>query len=298
MSTPITQLPATASLEQLRKQAKERLAELRADNPAAKLADAQLALAQSYGFESWPRLVHHVEETRAGAGPRITAPVSRTLGARDVARTAAFWRDVLGFELRDGSELASGEALIRLTADEQTPALVFFQVSDVAAMHARVGDRGGAPSAIEKMNQLKLRLFEVRDPDGHVLWFGDSYQMPSQSRPRAMVEQALPELPLSDVAAGIRHYVDVLGFSINHAQANLGVMYRDACTVLLIERTEGHRGIGSAYFYVRDVDALHAELLARGADVQGDPVSRPWGLRDIDVRDLEGNRLRFGQTFE
>ena len=90
MSTPITQLPATASLEQLRKQAKERLAELRADNPAAKLADAQLALAQSYGFESWPRLVHHVEETRAGAGPRITAPVSRTLGARDVARTAAF----------------------------------------------------------------------------------------------------------------------------------------------------------------------------------------------------------------
>jgi len=313
MSTPITQLPADASLEQLRKQAKELLAELRSREPAAKLADAQLELARSYGFESWPRLVHHVEETRTGAGPRITSPVSRWLGARDPTRTATFWRDVLGFAVRDGAdstlELSSGQALIRLGSEDHAPdfsgdarapgaALVFFQVSDVAAMHARIRERGGAPSAIEKMNQLKLRLFEVRDPDGHVLWFGDSYQMPSRSRPQPLVEKALPELPLTDVAAGVRHYRDVLGFSVDHAQDTIGVMYRDAVTVLLIQRTDAHRGIGSAYFYVRDVDALHAELLASGADVQGDPVSRPWGLREIDVRDLEGNRLRFGQTFE
>ena len=55
-------LPERASLEQLRKQAKEHLATLRAADPAAKLADAQYALAREYGFESWPRLVHHVEQ--------------------------------------------------------------------------------------------------------------------------------------------------------------------------------------------------------------------------------------------
>jgi uncharacterized glyoxalase superfamily protein PhnB len=69
-------------------------------------------------------------------------------------------------------------------------------------------------------------------------------------------------------------------------------------TVLLIARTEQHTGIGSCYFYIRDADALHAELLAKGANVQGEPVSYPWGLRDFEVLDMAGNRLRFGQTFE
>jgi uncharacterized glyoxalase superfamily protein PhnB len=69
-------------------------------------------------------------------------------------------------------------------------------------------------------------------------------------------------------------------------------------TVALIARTERHRGIGSCYMYVRDADALHAELRSRGANVQGDPVSMPWGLRQFRVLDPEGNQITFGQTFE
>ncbi|MPY89079.1 MAG: hypothetical protein GEU99_14265, partial [Luteitalea sp.] len=61
MSKAASRLPARPSLEQLRKQAKERLETLRADDPSATLADAQYALARAYGFESWPKLVHHVE---------------------------------------------------------------------------------------------------------------------------------------------------------------------------------------------------------------------------------------------
>ena len=63
-------------------------------------------------------------------------------------------------------------------------------------------------------------------------------------------------------------------------------------------RSANHRGIGSAYFYVRDVDRLYAELLEKGADVRGEPVSQPWGLREFSVLDAERNRLTFGQTFE
>jgi len=58
---PRRRLPDRPSLEQLRKQAKDHLDALRAIDPSAKLADAQHALAQEYGFESWPKLVHHVE---------------------------------------------------------------------------------------------------------------------------------------------------------------------------------------------------------------------------------------------
>src|SRR5688572_3495190 len=58
---PRRHLPERPSLEQLRKQAREHLDTLRAVDPSVKLAAAQHALAREYGFESWPKLVHHVE---------------------------------------------------------------------------------------------------------------------------------------------------------------------------------------------------------------------------------------------
>lgn len=60
MLEPSPRLPARPSLEQLRKQAKERLREQRLTDPGATLAAAQFALAREYGFESWPRLVQHL----------------------------------------------------------------------------------------------------------------------------------------------------------------------------------------------------------------------------------------------
>jgi len=85
---------------------------------------------------------------------------------------------------------------------------------------------------------------------------------------------------------------------VNFEQDDIGVLDRDEVRVLLIARTPRHTGIGSAYLYVRDADALHAELLKKGANIQGTPVSQPWGLREFSVLDQEGNRLTFGKPFE
>ena len=65
MSGSSPRLPARPSLEQLHKQAKERLEAMRGVDAGATLADAQYALAREYGFESWPRLVHHVDAVRS-----------------------------------------------------------------------------------------------------------------------------------------------------------------------------------------------------------------------------------------
>jgi predicted enzyme related to lactoylglutathione lyase len=313
MSEPSSSLPARPSIEQLRKRAKERLADLRSTNPSAQLADAQFVIAREHGFDSWPKLVDHLSTLDPRlAEPQITAPVSRRLGARDIERTVAFWRDVLGFEVsehpEDGVELRSGRARVHLGGLDAAPdfstegppgsAIVFFDTDDVEGMHAAIKRRGGEPSELEKVNWIKRRVFEVRDPDGHVIWYGQSYHQKSPDRPRRMMSRIMPELPCDDVPAAVTHYRDVLGFSINYSNEDVGVMERDEVSLLLIARTPQHGGIGSAYFYVGDVDALYAELIRSGADVQGEPVSHPWGLREFAVLDPERNRLRFAQTFE
>ena len=61
MPVPPRRLPDRPSLEQLRKQAKEHLDTLRGTDPSATLSAAQHALAREYGFDSWPKLVHHFE---------------------------------------------------------------------------------------------------------------------------------------------------------------------------------------------------------------------------------------------
>ena len=78
MSNATSHLPERPSLQQLRKQAKELLQQLRSGDPSATarllkykttvddpiLADAQFALAREYGFESWPKLVHHIQASQ------------------------------------------------------------------------------------------------------------------------------------------------------------------------------------------------------------------------------------------
>jgi uncharacterized glyoxalase superfamily protein PhnB len=46
--------------------------------------------------------------------------------------------------------------------------------------------------------------------------------------------------------------------------------------------------------FVRDVDAVHAELAARGANIVKPPQNYDYGMRDFDVLDPDGNQLVFG----
>ena len=248
-------------------------------------------------------------DPRPAASPTIVAPVSRHLDVADLPRSVAFYRDAVGFEVRPSTrageppELALGPA--RVTLGRRDPksgaeqrSILFFETNDVAATYDILAARGANPTVPEDVNWIKMRMIEVRDPDGNTLWFGNGFGGPNKPQSQRMLRKVMPELPFTDVATAVAHYRDVLGFEINYQQDNLGVMDRDGMRVLLIGRTPRHSGIGSCSFYVNDADALHAELVEKGAAVQGPPVSHPWGLREFIVLDPEGNRLSFAQTFE
>lgn len=313
---PNSKLPERPSLEYLKKLAKQRLQELRRTDPEAKLANALLDVAREHGFTSWRALKAQIDGHRA---KKIASPVMRFLPVADITRSIAFYRDVLGFEVKqqeDGVEAIMGPARFRFGKEGYEPggggfqsprppgsAIVFLQADDVAATHAAIRTRGGSPSDIERVNWIKMRMFEIRDPDGNVLWFGQSYHKDQDSPSRRDAQpqglrQALPALPFDNVSAAVAYYRDVLGFRINYQQADLGVMDRDAISILLIARTAEYKGIGSFEVYVSDADLLYGELSAKGAKVLGPPVSRPWGLRDFTVIDPEGNQITFAQTFE
>jgi|GEM_PF-6140715 len=82
MSTP---LPERASLEQLRKQAKE----MRKSGEYPTLAAAQFALAQSHGFPSWPKLVLAVQQKAVQIAIRdgLTDELKKLLG-RNLTRSS------------------------------------------------------------------------------------------------------------------------------------------------------------------------------------------------------------------
>jgi len=61
---PPSRLPERASLEYLKKLAKDRLRDMRRSQPAVQLAKAQLAVAREHGFASWRALKAEVEKRR------------------------------------------------------------------------------------------------------------------------------------------------------------------------------------------------------------------------------------------
>jgi predicted enzyme related to lactoylglutathione lyase len=181
-SKPDSTLPARPSLEYLRKLARSRLEDLRQTDPEAKLAAALLAVAREHGFASWRALKAQLDTQRAR---QIVNPVMRYLPVGDVGLSVSFYRDVLGFEIRSDEENGATEAWlgpVRIRfgkegygpADWSTPkppgsAILFLQSAEVEALHAAIVARGGNPGLIERVNWIKMRMFEIRDPDGNVL---------------------------------------------------------------------------------------------------------------------------------
>jgi hypothetical protein len=107
MPDSASHLPENPSLEQLHKQAKELLAQYRDNDPAAiqrfrsvkpdlitaKLADAQFVLAREYGFESWAKLKHHIEELRPPGMDRYES-LAQEVAAAYTAGNAMALREV------------------------------------------------------------------------------------------------------------------------------------------------------------------------------------------------------------
>jgi len=106
---------------------------------------------------------------------------------------------------------------------------------------------------------------------------------------------------VSDIARSAGYYRDVLGFTVSFQYGDptfYVCMCRDkvALHLLAARKTKRLPGNAGICVFVSDVDAVHAELAARGAKVIKPPQNYDYGMRDFDVVDLDGNHLTFGMA--
>ena len=106
-------------------------------------------------------------------------------------------------------------------------------------------------------------------------------------------------MTVKDVTESKAYYRDKLGFDVafEYGEPTFYVgLCNDEVTVHLVAADETPRqpGNGAMLVLVDDVDALHADLVKRGAKILKEPRDYDYGLRDFDVADLDGNMIFFG----
>ena len=112
-------------------------------------------------------------------------------------------------------------------------------------------------------------------------------------------------LLVDEVQRALDYYRDRLGFGVTSYDTDpehYGYASRDNCHVHFArfagEPPRPNGELFDVYVYVDDVEALHAELVERGADVLHEPVDRAYGLREVRVRDPHGYVLAFGKLLD
>jgi uncharacterized glyoxalase superfamily protein PhnB len=116
-----------------------------------------------------------------------------------------------------------------------------------------------------------------------------------------VIKLAIPLLHVSNSAAAEDFYCHQLGFPLKFARrahdAKTDPCYmgltRDGVWLHLSSLSGDGVSGGVVNLLVEDVDALHAEFVAKGARVDIGPVDQTWGTREMYVKDADGNCVRF-----
>lgn len=114
-----------------------------------------------------------------------------------------------------------------------------------------------------------------------------------------MLVGAATVFTVRDITASLAYYRDALGFDVTF-QYGEPTYYAGLCRDEVALHLRAARepdwvaGRTALCIFVDDVDGLHAELAARGAQIVGPPQDYAYGMRDFDVTDPDGNTITFG----
>ncbi|MGH9774567.1 MAG: VOC family protein [Candidatus Acidiferrales bacterium] len=122
------------------------------------------------------------------------------------------------------------------------------------------------------------------------------------------LRMAVPVFAVRDIIKSAEHFRDVLGFSFDRYWGEppcFVILARDSVEIDLVAIQGGNNPapnrtlIGDdawdAYFWVRDSAELAKEFESRGAKILRGPEKTFYDTLEIELEDLDGYRLCFGQ---
>jgi len=110
-----------------------------------------------------------------------------------------------------------------------------------------------------------------------------------------------PVFPVSDVQAAVDYYCARLGFELDFVSgdpADHGSVTRGRVGIQFTLAPEPFRGgsyPGWTYLFVEHIDLLAKEYEGRGLTFTRPLLTHDHGMREFELADLNGFRLRFGQ---
>lgn len=104
----------------------------------------------------------------------------------------------------------------------------------------------------------------------------------------------VPELPVADVERAQQHYRDALGFEIGwlYEDKAIGSVLRGNTTIFFRKREHPFEPVVH-WMFAEEIDASYQELKSLGANIVDPLETKPWGLRQFTVMDLDGNLFYF-----
>jgi uncharacterized glyoxalase superfamily protein PhnB len=116
----------------------------------------------------------------------------------------------------------------------------------------------------------------------------------SKKEPLSSIGQPVPELPAADVERAQQYYRDTLGFEIAwlYPGKEIGAVSRGHVAIFF-RRREPPFEPAVHWVFAEDVDATYHELKSLGANIVDPLETKPWGMRQFTVDDLDGNRFYF-----
>jgi predicted enzyme related to lactoylglutathione lyase len=111
--------------------------------------------------------------------------------------------------------------------------------------------------------------------------------------------QGAPLLLVPDVSATADFYRRILGFKSDPGteMPEYCVVWRDNAAVHLAKGEHAPTGV-RIFFWVKDVNALYAQVIKRGATIAVPIGTRPYRVRDFSILDPNGVLVVLGQDWD
>ncbi len=108
---------------------------------------------------------------------------------------------------------------------------------------------------------------------------------------------------VSDLRCAIEFYQEVLGFEEEFVFGDppfyAGVKMEDVIVHLNSgEENKSRKGMGSLYVFCDEVDSYYERIKKTEVEITSKLDTWPYGMRDFQIKDLDGNLLCFGCPVE